>query len=193
VPSYGAEAVECAPAACLACGVCAAECPAEAIAPPGWSNAELASALAAGLARAAEPKAVVFACSRSAARAFARLSREGRQWPAGLLLLPVNCAGRVGSQLVLKALSLGAGGVLVAGCHHGNCRSVSGNLRAELRAGEARRLLEELGLEPERVQTLNLASNQPRRLAEAVDRLAEACRHGGRAPAGGARHAKVGS
>jgi coenzyme F420-reducing hydrogenase delta subunit/Pyruvate/2-oxoacid:ferredoxin oxidoreductase delta subunit len=180
VPRYGAEAIECAPAACLACGVCAAECPAEAIAPPGWSTPELTGALAAGLARAAEPRTVVFACSRSAVRAFARLSRQGHQWPPGLLLLPVNCAGRVGSQLILKALSLGAGGILVAGCHEGNCRSVSGNRRAKLRAQEARRLLAELELGPERVQFVNLASNQPRRLARAVEELLAAVERDGR-------------
>ncbi len=172
VPHYGAEAIECAPAACLACGMCAAECPAEAIAPPGWSNPELTAGLEAGLAKAASPRLVLFACARSGAQAFAELSRAGHQWPQGLLLYPVPCAGRVGMQLIMKALGAGAAGVMVAGCHEGNCRSVSGNLRARLRAGEAARLLEQLDLGPERVRFVHLASNQARRLAQAVEEFA---------------------
>jgi len=171
VPHYGPEAIECAPAACVACGMCAAECPAEAIAPPGWSNPELIAGLEAGLAKAGSPKIVLFACGQSGAQAFAQLCREGHEWPEGLLLYPVPCAGRVGMQLIMKALSSGADGVMVAGCHDGNCRSVSGNLRARLRVGEAAQTLEQLGLGPERVDFLHLASNQPRRLAHAVDQF----------------------
>jgi quinone-modifying oxidoreductase subunit QmoB len=171
VPHYGAESIECAPAACVACGMCAAECPAEAIAPPGWSNPELTAGLEAGLAKAASPKLVLFACAQSGAQAFGELSRQGHEWPEGLLLFPLPCAGRVGMQLIMKALSSGADGVLVAGCHDGNCRSVSGNLRARLRVGETAELLEKLGLGPERVSFLHLASNQPRRLAQAVDQF----------------------
>jgi coenzyme F420-reducing hydrogenase delta subunit len=69
---------------------------------------------------------------------------------------------------------------LVAGCHEGNCRSVSGNRRAKLRAQEARRLLAELELGSERVQFVNLASNQPRRLGRAVEELLAAVERDGR-------------
>lgn len=174
VPHYGTESIECAPAACVACGMCAAECPAEAIAPPGWSNPELTAGLEAGLAKAGSPKVVLFACSQSGVQAFAELSGQGHEWPEGLLLYPLPCAGRVGMQLIMKALSSGAQGVMVAGCHEGNCRSVSGNLRARLRTGEAAQMLEQLGLGPERVSFLHLASNQPRRLAQAVDQFVSA-------------------
>jgi len=171
VPHYGTESIECAPAACVACGMCAAECPAEAIAPPGWSNPELTAGLEAGLAKAGSPKLVLFACAQSGAQAFAELCRQGYEWPEGLLLYPLPCAGRVGMQLIMKALSAGADGVMVAGCHDGNCRSVSGNLRARLRVGEVAQTLAQLGLGPERVSFLHLASNQPRRLAQAVDQF----------------------
>ncbi|MGD8562239.1 MAG: hydrogenase iron-sulfur subunit [Desulfarculaceae bacterium] len=170
-PRFASEHIEAAPAACVACGVCAAECPAEAIAPPGWSNPEMEAGLKRGLEAADGPALVLFACSQSALPALAGLSRQGHQWPAGLLVFPVACAGRVGQQLILKALTLGAGGVLVAGCHEGNCRSVQGNLRARLRTREIRDLLEQIGSNPERVEFLNMASNQPRALARAVDEM----------------------
>ena len=173
VPRYG-DGIECAPAACLGCGICAAECPAQAIAPPGWGDPEVIAGLSRGLAAAAEVPLVLFACANSASQAFYQLSRQGHQWPAGLLLYPVPCAGRVGMRLIMKALELGARGVLVAGCHQGNCRSLTGNLRARLGAGQARELLEEMGLEAGGVRFLHLASNQPQVLARAVDDLARA-------------------
>jgi coenzyme F420-reducing hydrogenase delta subunit len=86
--------------------------------------------------------------------------------------MPVVCAGRVGQQLILKALTLGARGVLVAGCHDGNCRSITGNLRARLRAKQTRELLDSLDLGPERVKFLHMANNQPQALIRAVEELA---------------------
>ncbi len=171
VPRYG-DGIECAPAACLGCGICAAECPAQAIAPPGWGEPEMIAGLARGLAAVQGVPLVLFACANSASPSFYRLSRQGHQWPAGLLLYPVPCAGRVGMRLVMKALELGARGVLVAGCHQGNCRSLSGNLRARRGVGQTRELLEEMGLEGGGVRFLHLANNQPQVLARAVEDLA---------------------
>ncbi|RJX35506.1 MAG: hydrogenase iron-sulfur subunit [Desulfarculus sp.] len=172
VPRHVVDSIHCAPAGCLACGVCAAECPAQAIAPPGWSNPEMFAGLQRALALAAEPRLVLFACQNSALAAAGELSAGGHAWPAGLVINPVVCAGRVGEHLIMKALELGARAVLVAGCHEGNCRSVTGNLRSRLRAGQCSRTLGRLGLAPESVQFLHLASNQPRVLAQAVAQMA---------------------
>lgn len=172
VPRFRNHYIEFAPAGCVACGLCAAACPGEAIAPPGWSNPEMNSGLERALALAAPPKLVLFACQHSAMNALAQLSASGHLWPAGLVVYPVNCTGRVGQQLIIKALELGARGVLVAGCHQGNCRSLSGNLRSRLGMGQSAQLLEALGLSAEAVQFLHLASNQPRALARAVADLA---------------------
>ena len=173
-PRFQEDRIVCAPAACLACGICAAECPAEAIAPQGWSNDELFAGLAAGLERAQGEKLVLFACAQSAQPALAQLGRQGHQWPLGLVVAPVNCAGRVGLAAIFKALALGAQGVLVASCQEGNCRSLAGNLRARLRTRQARELLQEMGVDDRRVVFLNMASNQPQRLARAVQELSQA-------------------
>lgn len=169
VPEHQDDHIQPAPAACLACGICAAECPAEAIAPPGWSTAELLEGLKQGLARAPKPALVLFACVQSVMPALASLSRAGRPWPAGLLVQPLNCAGRVGLELILRALSLGAEGVLVAGCHDGMCRSLTGNLRARLATGQAASTLDELGLGADAVGFLHMASNQPQTLARTIE------------------------
>jgi coenzyme F420-reducing hydrogenase delta subunit/Pyruvate/2-oxoacid:ferredoxin oxidoreductase delta subunit len=174
VPRFVNEQIECAPAACVACGICAAQCPAEAIAPAGWSNPEITKTLAGGIQAVGQARPMVlFACNNSAWPAFKQLSAQGYLWPQGLVVLPVNCAGRVGEQLILKALSLGARAVLTAGCQEGNCRSVTGNTRARNDCAQSAELLKNSGLDPNRVQFLNMASNQAPVLAEAVAKLAE--------------------
>jgi coenzyme F420-reducing hydrogenase delta subunit len=168
VPRHEDGRIVCAPAACLQCGLCAAACPALAIAPVGWSQEELAAGLAAGLARTPGPALVLMACARSAMEACARLAQEGWVWPANLLLLPVPCVSRAGAQLQLKALELGAAGVLLAGCHQGNCRSLKGGDFAAAAAAALEPDLLALGFPAGMIRPAPLAGNQPRALAEAV-------------------------
>ncbi|MCF8116322.1 MAG: hydrogenase iron-sulfur subunit [Desulfarculaceae bacterium] len=172
VPQFVGFGIACSPAGCVACGICAAECPAEAIAPPGWGQPEMLAALEAALAVAPEPKMVLFACGQSGMPAASALSASGHQWPAGLVIFPLVCAGRTSQVLVTRALELGAKGVLTAGCHPGNCRSISGNLVAAAKLEMVQGMLAELGLDPEAVSFLPLASNQTRELAQAVEALA---------------------
>ena len=173
VPRFVNEGIKCSPAGCVACGVCAAECPAEAIAPPGWGQPEMLAGLERALMVAPEPKMVLFACSQSGLPAAAGLSARGHQWPAGLVIYPLVCAGRTSHVLVLRALELGAKAVLTAGCQPGNCRSISGNLMAAARLESVRGLLAEMGLSPEAVRFLPLASNQGPELAAAVAAMAK--------------------
>ncbi|MBU2516998.1 MAG: hydrogenase iron-sulfur subunit [Proteobacteria bacterium] len=174
VPRYGSDHILCAPAGCVACGACAADCPAEAIAPPGWGNPEMFSGLERALALAPEPKMVLFACSASGMPATAALSAQGHQWPAGLVIFPLVCAARVSPLLLMRSLELGASRVLVAGCHPGNCRSVSGNHKAMAKIAALGGDLADLGMAPGLVEFLPLASNQTRELAAAVEALARA-------------------
>jgi coenzyme F420-reducing hydrogenase delta subunit/Pyruvate/2-oxoacid:ferredoxin oxidoreductase delta subunit len=174
VPQFMDNAIKSAPAGCVACGLCAADCPAEAIAPPGWGQPEMLAGLERALAAAAEPKMVLFACGQSGMPAVARLSASGHQWPAGLVIFPLVCAGRTSHVLMLRALEWGARGVLVAGCHPGNCRSISGNLRAAAKLDTVQKLLSTVGMSPEAVRFLPLASNQTGELARAVEALAAA-------------------
>jgi len=104
--------------------------------------------------------------------AVASLSAAGHVWPKGLVIFPLVCAGRTSQVLVTRALELGAQGVLTAGCHPGNCRSISGNLMAAARLEAVKDMLAHMGLAPEAVGFLPLASNQTRELASAVEAMA---------------------
>ena len=92
---------------------------------------------------------------------------------AGLVIYPLVCAARMSQLLLLKALELGAQRVLVAGCHPGNCRSITGNHKAMAKIASLSGDLASLGLPTEAVEFLPLASNQTRELAQKVAAMAQ--------------------
>jgi F420-non-reducing hydrogenase iron-sulfur subunit len=88
----------------------------------------------------------------------------------------VMCSGRIDPQFVLKALREGADGVMIAGCHPGECHYVEGNLKALRRFFLLRRTLKQLGVEEERVQLVWASASEGVILADAVDRMTEQLR-----------------
>ncbi len=72
--------------------------------------------------------------------------------PAKIEIKSFPCSGRIEVSDILKALEAEAEAVLVAGCEKGSCHNRSGSMRAEKRVEAARKILEEIGMEPERVQ-----------------------------------------
>jgi F420-non-reducing hydrogenase iron-sulfur subunit len=82
----------------------------------------------------------------------------------------------VDPQFVLKALKEGADGVLIAGCHPGECHYVEGNIKAQRRFILLKHLLRQLGVEEERVQLVWASASEGIILAEAVDRMTEQLR-----------------
>jgi coenzyme F420-reducing hydrogenase delta subunit len=93
-------------------------------------------------------------------------------------MLPVRvpCSGRVDPELVLSALRDGADGVLIVGCHPGACHFVDGNLKALRRHALLRRLLAQLGVEPERLRLIWVSATEGSVLAAAVDEMTEELR-----------------
>jgi F420-non-reducing hydrogenase iron-sulfur subunit len=83
------------------------------------------------------------------------------------------CTARIEPEFVLKALREGADGVLIAGCHPGECHYVEGNIKALRRFKLLKRVLFQLGIEDERVQLVWAAASEGKQLAEAIDRMTE--------------------
>lgn len=80
-----------------------------------------------------------------------------RQWKNGdvhVAVREVPCSGKIDAQYLLTAMEGGGRGLSVVTCPKGECRLAQGNLRAEIRIGTVRRLLAEIGIEPERVELL---------------------------------------
>ncbi|MDH5781652.1 MAG: hydrogenase iron-sulfur subunit, partial [Dehalococcoidia bacterium] len=96
-----------------------------------------------------EPKILAFCCNWCA-YAGADLAGVSRmQYPPNIRIIRVMCSGRVDPEFVLKAFTLGADGVLVLGCHPGDCHYSSGNYKTMRRVPLTKKLLEQFGVEQE--------------------------------------------
>jgi len=88
------------------------------------------------------------------------------QYPTNVEIIRVPCTGRVDIIHLLKALEDGADGVYVAGCEEGDCHYLTGNLKARKRVVYVQKVLEDLGVEKERVAMYNLSAAQGPRFVE---------------------------
>jgi len=88
----------------------------------------------------------------------------------------VMCSGRVDPTFVLKAFALGADGVLVAGCHPGDCHYIEGNYKALRRAALLRRMLADYGIEPQRFRLEWVSASEGERWAKVVNEMTEEVR-----------------
>lgn len=99
-----------------------------------------------------EPQIVAFLCKwcSSAGSDLAGVSRM--QYPPNVVPITVMCSGSVSPLYILSAFNKGADGVLVSGCHPGDCHYIKGNYYARRRIALVKKILEFIGLEPERFQ-----------------------------------------
>ena len=125
------------------------------------------------LERHFEPKIVGFLC-RWCSCAGADLAGTSRiKYPPNINPIRVNCSGRVDPTLVLKALASGADGVLIAGCHPGDCHYTSGNIKTLRRFRLLQKLLDQFGIERERVRLEWVSASEGERYARVVRGMTE--------------------
>lgn len=123
-----------------------------------------------------DPVIIGFLCNWCSYRAADLAGTARLHYAPNMRPIRVMCSGRVEPDLVLKALREGADGVLIAGCHPGECHYIEGNLKALRRHTLLTRMLTQFGIEPERVQILWASASEGPKLAEAVDRMTEQLR-----------------
>ncbi|MGQ9582175.1 MAG: hydrogenase iron-sulfur subunit [Thermoplasmatota archaeon] len=123
-----------------------------------------------------EPKILAFCCNWCA-YAGADLAGVGRiQYPPNVRIVRVMCSGRVDMAHIVAALRSGADGVLIAGCHPGDCHYISGNESAKARVNFLRAFLEEIGVERERVRLEWVAGSEGGKFARVVQEMVEQLR-----------------
>ena len=123
-----------------------------------------------------EPKIVAFLCNwcSYAGADLAGVSRI--QYPHNVSIIRVPCSGRINAAFLLRALQNGADGVLVSGCHPGDCHYISGNLVARRKFALLKELLQYAGIEPERVQFTWVSASEGGRFAAIVEKVVEEVR-----------------
>lgn len=90
------------------------------------------------------------------------------KYPPNIIPIRVPCSGRVDPQWVLDAFEKGADGVLIGGCHPGDCHYVAGNYKARRRVFLLKKLLPQLGIEPERLRLEWISATEGKRFAQVV-------------------------
>jgi len=113
-----------------------------------------------------EPEIIVFACHYCAYAAADLAGSMRLQYPTNTRMIKLPCTGKLEVIHLLKAIESGADGVYAAGCLEGECHYLKGNLWARKRVNHVKRLLEELGMEPERVEMYNMSSAEGAKFAE---------------------------
>ena len=127
-----------------------------------------------------EPRIVGFLCNWCS-YAGADLAGTSRlKVPANLRVVRVPCSGRINPLFIFKALEEGADGVMVSGCHPGDCHYISGNRYAKRKLAVLRRLLDWVGIEPERIHFTWLSASEGARYSTEVTEFVDKVRALGR-------------
>ncbi|MBP7865592.1 MAG: hydrogenase iron-sulfur subunit [Acidobacteria bacterium] len=123
-----------------------------------------------------EPRIVAFLCNWCSYAGADNAGVARMKSPANVLPVRVMCSGRVSPELVLRAFRAGADGVLVLGCHIGDCHYISGNHRTAKRMPLVENLLGYVGIDPRRLRLDWVSSAEAPRFAEVTREFAETVR-----------------
>lgn len=129
-----------------------------------------------------EPTIVAFCCHYCAYTAADMAGSMRLTYPPNVKILRVPCSGKVDAIHIMKALEKGADGVLVAGCLEGDCHFKNGNVKALQRVTYLQRFIEEIGIEPERVEMVNMSAGMGIRFAKIATEFTESIRELGPSP-----------
>jgi F420-non-reducing hydrogenase iron-sulfur subunit len=129
-----------------------------------------------------EPQILAFCCHYCAYAAADLAGTFRAQYPANVRILRVPCSGKVDPLHIMQAFENGVDGVLVAGCLEGGCHFQEGNLRARRRVTHISQVLNEIGIEPERLRMVNLSSAMGQAFANTISEFTEQIRKLGPSP-----------
>lgn len=115
-----------------------------------------------------EPNILGFLCNWCSYAGADLAGTSRMKYPANLKSIRVMCSGRVDPSFVLEALRKGVDGVLIAGCHPGDCHYQSGNYKTNRRIKLLKKLLEELGIDPQRVRFEYVSASEGQKFATIV-------------------------
>ena len=123
-----------------------------------------------------EPKIVGFLCNWCSYAAADLAGTSRMTYAPNVRVIRVPCSGRVEPAFVLKAFKEGADGVLICGCHPGECHYAEGNFKAFRRFPLMRKMLTQLGIEEDRFRLEWVAASEPDRFVKVVNDMTEAVR-----------------
>jgi len=132
--------------------------------------------------QAFEPKVVAFCCTYCAYTAGDLAGSMRLEYAPNVRVVKILCSGKIDAVLLLKTFEDGADAVYVAGCAIGDCHCLEGNLRAIRTVAHAKRLIEEVGLQPERLEFFHIPASAGPLFAQRATEMTERARELGPNP-----------
>jgi len=123
-----------------------------------------------------EPRIVGFLCNWCSYSGADLAGTSRLKYPPNIDIIRVMCSGRVDPQFVLKAFQKGADGVLICGCHPGDCHYAEGNYKAARRVPLLKKMLAQMGIEEGRLQLEWVSASEGERFATVVNEMTERVR-----------------
>ena len=115
-----------------------------------------------------EPNIIAFLCNWCSYAGADLAGTSRMQYPPNVKVVRVMCSSRINPLFLVNALQQGADGVVVAGCHPGDCHYTEGNFYARRRFALMKNLMEYVGIEPERVQMAWVSASEGARWAKMI-------------------------
>ena len=147
-------------AKCHACGTCVAECPHNAITQHHFTDGQILAQIHALLADHPEDKVLAFTCRWCSGMGADNAGVSHFEYPANTRNIMVMCAGRVDRDFVMEAFRLGAGAVLVSGCHPQDCHYITGREHAGERMDKLAVQLANLGFTAGRFRVESVSATE---------------------------------
>lgn len=123
-----------------------------------------------------QPKIVAFLCNWCSYTGADLAGISRIQWDPSVSIVRIMCSGRMDPTFVVKAFRFGADGVIVSGCHPGDCHYQEGNYKTLRRVHLLRRLLVGFGIDPERLRLVWVSASEGDRWAETANDMAREMR-----------------
>ncbi len=123
-----------------------------------------------------QPRIVAFFCNWCTYTAADLAGVSRLKYAPNVRVIRLMCSGRVDPQFILDALARGADGVLIGGCHIGDCHYVEGNLKTLRRFQMLKRLLHDLGIEDQRVRLEWISASEGERVKMVINEMVEQVR-----------------
>ena len=123
-----------------------------------------------------EPRVVAFLCNWCSYTGADLAGISRIQWDPSVRIVRVMCSGRMDPTFVAKAFELGADGVIISGCHPGDCHYQEGNYKALRRVHLMKRLLDGFDIDPARLRLVWVSASEGDRWAETANDMAEEIR-----------------
>ena len=118
-----------------------------------------------------EPKIVAFLCNWCTYTGADLAGTSRLQYPPNVRIIRLMCSGAVDTIYVLKALIEGADGVLIGGCHPGDCHYQSGNYKARRRVAILKKILSQFGYDEDRVRLRWISASEGKLFADTITEM----------------------